>query len=58
MYAKSAADAVKNLDPKALADPDFASREVLRNMYVQQVSSPVVLHQAQKLACRQKIAGY
>ena len=50
MYAKSAADAVKNLDPKALADPDFASREVLRNMYVQQVSSPVVLHQAQKLA--------
>lgn len=52
VYAKSAADAVKNLDPKTLEDPDFASKEAQRNVYIQQVSSPMVLHEAQKLANR------
>lgn len=50
MYAKSAADAVKDLDPKALEDPNFAAKELQKKMYLKQVSSPVVLHEAQKLA--------
>ncbi|GAX70700.1 hypothetical protein SCKG_3801 [Saccharomyces cerevisiae] len=52
MYAKSAADAVKDLDPKTLEDPDFAAREAQKKLYIKQVASPVVLNEAQKLANR------
>ncbi|CAI4045275.1 hypothetical protein N7582_003482 [Saccharomyces uvarum] len=52
MYAKSAADAVKDLDPRALVDPDFAAKELQKKAYLQQISSPLVLHEAQILANR------
>ncbi|CAI4046257.1 hypothetical protein SUVZ_11G1630 [Saccharomyces uvarum] len=50
MYAKSAADAVKDLDPRALVDPNFAAKELQKKTYLKQISSPLVLHEAQKLA--------
>ncbi|EJS42883.1 YKL050C [Saccharomyces arboricola H-6] len=52
MYAKNAADAVRDLDPKALVDPDFAVKEHQKKMYLKQISSPMVLHEAQKLASK------
>ncbi|CAI1567424.1 hypothetical protein SEUBUCD646_0K01710 [Saccharomyces eubayanus] len=50
MYAKNAADAVKDLDPRALVDPNFAAKELQKKTYLKQISSPLVLHEAQNLA--------